>query len=126
MPTTKHKIVVGPSRWHQILLLVGHLLLCWPMWSLLHGAYWLWFVLALGISLAVSLYQAHHRQLWLELSGQELHYQGQWYRLGQGSRVGPGFLWLDLEGEQVIRLWIFADSLAPADFRLLARQVNLR
>lgn len=125
MPTTKHKITVGPSVWHQILLLVGHLLLCWPMWSLLHGVYWLWFVLALGSSLAVSLYQAYHRRFWLELSGQELHYRGQWYRLGRGSRVGQGFLWLDLEGEQVIRLWIFADSLTPADFRLLARRVNL-
>lgn len=125
MPIAEHKIRIGPSRWQQILLLVGHLLLCWPMWSLLHGAYWLWFVLALGVSLVVSLYQAHHRHLLLALSGQELHYQGQWYRIGHGSRVGQGFLWLDLEGEQVIRLWIFADSLAEADFRLLARRVNL-
>jgi len=122
----KHVIRVEPSSHHQQILVAGHLLLGWLAWQWLHGHYWSLFLLAWGLSLGWSLYQAHHRRGSLVLSGSEILWRGRSYSLGTGSRLGHGFLWLDLQGERSLRLWLFADSLTEADYRRLARHIHLQ
>jgi hypothetical protein len=123
--TIRHVISVEPSRLHQLILLVGHLLLAALMWGTLHGQYWLWWLLILMASCCYALLQSRRWRGILELEGETLRWQEHSYQLGAGSRIGLGFLWLDLTGPYAVRLWIFIDSVNSADYRRLARHVNL-
>lgn len=125
MTTTRHVISVEPSGWHQLLLLAGYLLVAALSWEWLPKSYGLGCLLILAVSLSYSLYQANRRRFTLEWVDDGLYWQQRRYALGSGSRVGPGFLWLDLQGPQPCRLWIFADSLAPPEYRRLARYITL-
>ncbi len=125
MNTIRHVISVEPSRLHQLILLVGHLLLAALMWGTLHGQYWFWWLLILMGSCCYALRRSRRWRGILELEGETFRWQDQSYQLGAGSRIGPGFLWLDLTGPYAVRLWIFVDSVNSTDYRRLARHVNL-
>ena len=125
MTTTRHVISVEPSGWHQLLLLAGYLLVAALSWEWLPKSYGLGCLLILAVSLTYSLYKANRSRFTLEWVDDGLYWQQRRYALGIGSRVGPGFLWLDLQGPQPCRLWIFADSLAPQEYRRLARYITL-
>ncbi len=125
MLTTRHVIRVEPSRRQQWLLIAGHLLLCVLLWDGLQGGYAITFGLILSLSLAYSLYLARRCRFELTLHGPRVQWQATRYTLGAGSRIGAGFLWLDLEGARPCRLWIFVDSVATGDYRCLARHINL-
>ena len=75
------------------------------------------------LSLGWSLYRARRCRFTLELQGNRLAWQAESYTLGAASRVAPGFLWLALEGKSRQRLWLWADSVAAADYRRLARHI---
>ena len=125
MTTTRRVISVEPSGGHQLLLLAGHLLVAALSWEWLPASYRLGGLLILTVSLGYALYQANRRRFTLEWVDNSLYWQQRRYELGGGSRVGPGFLWLDLQGSRPCRLWIFADSLAPQEYRRLARYIAL-
>lgn len=125
MTITRRVISVEPSWRHQLLLLIGHLLVAALSWAWLPESYRLGCLLLLTVSLSYSLYQANRRRFTLEWVDDGLYWQQRRYALGSGSRVGPGFLWLDLQGARPCRLWIFADSLAPQEYRRLARYITL-
>ena len=125
MPATKHVLAVEPSRHHQRVLLFGHLLVTALLWFWLHGPYFAWFLSGMLLSLGYSLYLARQRRFILELQDKDLTWQGGRYTLGQGSRVGYGFLWLELNGSRFVRLWLFSDSLSQADYRRLAQRITL-
>lgn len=125
MTTTRYVISVEPSWRHRFLLLGGHLLVAALSWEWLPQSYGLGCLLILAVSLGYAWYQASRRRFTLEWVDNSLHWQQQRYELGAGSRVGPGFLWLDLQGAQPCRLWIFVDSLAPQEYRRLARNITL-
>jgi len=123
--TTRHVISVEPSWRHQLLLLAGHLLVAALSSEWLPKSYGLGCLLILAVSLGYAWYQASRRRLTLEWVDNTLYWQQRRYELGMGSRIGPGFLWLDLQGPQPCRLWIFADSLEPQEYRHLARHITL-
>lgn len=125
MPVIKHVLAVEPSCHHQLVLVVGHLAVCSLLWFWLHGPYWAWFVVGAVLSLGYSLYLARQRRFILTLQGNELIWQGERYRLGQASRVGYGFLWLELKGARLTHLWLFGDSMSQADYRCLAQRITL-
>lgn len=125
MSTTRHVISVEPSRQHQLLLLAGHLLVAALSWVWLPDARGIGCIMALSASLGYSWYQASQRRFTLEWSARTLYWQQRRYELGAGSRVGPGFVWLDLQGEDSCRLWIFVDSLPSPEYRRLARMIAL-
>lgn len=125
MTTTRYVISVEPSWRHRFLLLAGHLLVAALSWEWLPQSYGLGCLLILAVSLGYAWYQASRRRFTLEWVDNSLHWQQRRYELGAGSRVGPGFLWLDLQGAQPSRLWIFVDSLAPQEYRRLARNITL-
>lgn len=77
------------------------------------------------VELGGSIYRARRCRFTLELQGNRLAWQAESYTLGAASRVAPGFLWLALEGKSRQRLWLWADSVAAADYRRLARHINL-
>jgi len=106
-------------------LLIGHLLVAALSWAWLPESYRLGCLLLLIVSLGYAVYQANRRRLTLEWVDNRLYWQQRRYELGSGSRIGPGFLWLDLQGARPCRLWIFADSLAPQEYRRLARYIAL-
>lgn len=125
MPAIKHVLVVEPSLLHQWGLLVGHLLVAILLGFWLHGLYWGGFLLGVLLSLGYALYRARQRRFTLTLEENELIWLGARHSLGQGSRVGYGFLWLALEGERTRSLWLFSDSLSQADYRRLAQRITL-
>ena len=125
MPTTKHVIPVEPSHRQQGLLLVGHLLAAGLLWDSLQGGCAACFFGLLLLRLGWSLYRARRCRFTLVLQDNRLEWQAEAYTLGAGSRVAPGFLWLALEGESRQRLWLWADSVAAADYRRLARHIQL-
>ncbi len=125
MLTTRHVIRVEPSLRQQWLLIASHLLLCVLLWDFLQGGYASFLGLLVALSLGYSLYRARRCRFEFELQGRHVEWQAARYRLGPGSRIGAGFLWLDLDGDLPCRLWLFADSVAAADYRRLARTINL-
>ena len=125
MLTTRHVIRVEPSLRQQWLLIASHLLPCALLWDALQGVYASSFWLLLSLSLAYSLYRARRCRFELTLQSHQVEWHAVSYPLGLGSRIGPGFLWLDLVGERPCRLWLFADSVAAVDYRRLARTINL-
>ena len=125
MLTTKHVIPVEPSLRQQGMLLAGHLLAAALLWDALQGGYAACFFGLLLLSLGWSLYRARCCRFTLELQGNRLAWQAESYTLGAASRVAPGFLWLALEGKSRQRLWLWADSVSSADYRRLARHINL-
>ena len=100
MSTERPLIRVKPSWLHQQILLLGHLLLLLLLWNWLHGLYWNWFLVGTLLSLGYALYQARLRRFTLGWQGEEISYQGSRYQLGPHSRVGFGFLWLQLLDEK--------------------------
>lgn len=125
MLTTRHVIRVEPSRRQQWVLIVSHLLLGALLWDALQGGYASSFGLLLSLSLGYSLYRARRCRFEVTLQGAHVEWQAARYTLGPGSRIGAGFLWLDLDGPHPCRLWIFVDSVAAVDYRRLARYINL-
>lgn len=125
MSSMKHVIRVEPSLRHQEILLLGHLLLVALMWLSLHGHYWPWLLCLLFASLCYGLYQARHRHFTIEIRGDQILWHGALHNIGKGSKVGPGFVWLVLDGPHAERWWLFADSMLAADFRLLAQRIQL-
>lgn len=125
MLTTRHVIRVEPSRCQQWVLIVCHLVLGALLWDGLQGGYAYFFWLLLLLSLGHSLYLARRCRFEIILQGAQVEWQAARYTLGPGSRIGAGFLWLDLEGDSPCRLWLFADSVATADYRRLARHIHL-
>ena len=125
MLTTKHVISVEPSRCQQGILLAGHLLAAALLWEVLRDGYAACFFGLWLLSLGGSIYRARRCRFTLGLQGNRLEWQAGTYTLGAGSRVAPGVLWLSLEGESRQRLWLWADSVAAADYRRLARHINL-
>ena len=125
MLTTKHVISVEPSRCQQGILLAGHLLAAALLWEVLRDGYAACFFGLWLLSLGWSLYRARRCRFTLELQGNRLAWQAESYTLGAASRVAPGFLWLALEGKSRQRLWLWADSVSSADYRRLARHINL-
>ena len=126
MSTERPLIRVKPSWLHQQILLLGHLLLLLLLWNWLHGLYWNWFLVGTLLSLGYALYQARLRRFTLGWQGEEISYQGSRYQLGPHSRVGYGFLWLQLLDEKSHTLWLFSDGLSPDDYRYLARLITTR
>ena len=127
MSTERPLIRVKPSWLHQQILLLGHLLLLLLLWNWLHGLYWNWFLVGTLLSLGYALYQARLRRFTLGWQREEISYQGSRYQLGPHSRVGYGFLWLQLLDEkQSHTLWLFSDGLSPDDYRYLARLITTR
>ena len=126
MSTERPLIRVKPSWLHQQILLLGHLLLLLLLWNWLHGLYWNWFLVGTLLSLGYALYQARLRRFTLGWQGEEISYQGSRYQLGPHSRVGYGFLWLQLLDEKSHTLWLFSDALSPDDYRYLARLITTR
>ena len=125
MLTTRHVIRVEPSQRQQWVLIVCHLLPCALLWDGLQGGYACIFWLLLLLSLGYSLYRARCWRFEITLQGAQVEWQTARYTLGPGSRIGAGFLWLDLKGVPPCRLWIFVDSVATADYRRLARHIHL-
>ncbi len=125
MLTTRHVIRVEPSLRQQWLLIASHLLLCVLLWDSLQGGYACFLGLFVALSLGYSLYRARRCRFEFELQGHHVEWQAARYALGPRSRIGAGFLWLDLEGARPCRLWIFVDSVATVDYRCLARHINL-
>lgn len=125
MLTTRHVIPVEPSRRQQWILIISHLLLGALLWDSLQGVYASSFWFFLALSLGYSLYRARRWRCEVTLQGLHIEWQAARYTLGPGSRIGAGFLWLDLDGERPCRLWLFADSVASVDYRRLARHIHL-
>ena len=110
------------------LLLVHALIASWGASALdgVIGAGWL---LAGTLSVGYALWRAGRpiSEIVLAPSG-DLHFAGGAYRLGGGSRILPGCLHLQLRPQQPgpsCKLWLFADSLPPGDYRRLAREITL-
>lgn len=129
MKNIRHVIRVESSHHHQLFLLIGHIILGWLAWSSLHGHFWLLFFILWGGTLFWSLYQASHRQFVLEMRGDEVFWDGKFYHMTPASRVGYGFIWLVLQGgqgEKRVHLWLFSDSMDEAEYRRIARRINMR
>ncbi|WP_024872773.1 protein YgfX [Tolumonas lignilytica] len=126
MKNIRHVIRVEPSHHHQLFLVIGHIIVGWLAWTGLHGHLWLVFFIMWGGSLFWSLYQAYHRQFEFEMRGDEIFMDGKFYHVMPASKVGYGFLWLVLHGDKVTHLWLFSDSMDEAEYRRIARRINMR
>ena len=126
MKNIRHVIRVEPSHHHQLFLLIGHIILGWLAWISLHGHLWLMFFILWGCSFFWSLYHAYHRQFIFEMRGDEVFMDGKFYHITPTSKVGYGFIWLVLHGEKTTHLWLFADSMDEAEYRRIARRINMR
>jgi toxin CptA len=123
-------IRVEPSAFHQQILLAGHLLVVCMLWPELEGGLLVIWLVCLLSSLVWSLIRARRRHFALNWQDDALLWSGFRHRIGDRSRIGPGFLWLELvcqetPGARDCILWLFADSLAPEDYRELALRIQL-
>lgn len=114
--------------WRILLIAIHGLLGLWVA-SGLHGwAGWSWGLACAG-SLAYQLYRSRQRPPTLLLLPQGMiRVAGIDYRHGAGSRILPGALRCDLRPLQPgpsRQVWLFADSVAPDDYRALARSITL-
>ena len=126
MKNIRHVIHVEPSHQHQLFLLIGHIIVGWLAWIGLHGHWWLMFFVLWGSTLFWSLYQAYHRHFVFEMRGDEIFLDGKFYHISAASKVGYGFIWLILNGEKSIHLWLFSDSMNEAEYRRIARRITMR
>lgn len=117
---------VTVSRQQRLLLLSLFLLILWPLAALIHGWQWALLLPCWALGLWRAWLDTSRMTGVLEWDGQWLSWQGNRYQLGAGSRIWPGVLWLQLVAVErpASRLWLFADALAPAHYRTLARAIH--